>query len=37
MEIQLSRGEVKWPAGAATATYTNAGKDVLRLAILQVR
>lgn len=37
MEIQLSRGEVKWIAGAGTATYTNAGNDVARFAILQMK
>jgi hypothetical protein len=37
MRIQLSRGEVKWLSEAATATYTNAGKDAARFAILQMK
>jgi hypothetical protein len=37
MEIELSRGEVKWIADAVTATYTNAGKDAARFAILQMQ
>jgi len=37
MEIQLSRGEVKWIADAATATYTNAGKEPARFAVLQMK
>jgi hypothetical protein len=37
MEIHLGRGEVKWIADAATATYTNAGKDAARFAILQMK
>jgi hypothetical protein len=36
-EIQLSRGEVKWIADASTATYTNAGKDTARFALLQMK
>jgi len=36
-EIQLRRGEVKWIAEAATATYTNAGKEPARFAVLQMK
>ena len=37
IKVQLSRGEVKWLSDAATATYTNAGKDAARFAILQMK
>jgi hypothetical protein len=37
IKIQISRGEVKWLSEAATATYTNAGKDAVRFAILQMK
>jgi hypothetical protein len=36
-EIQLGRGEVKWLAEAATATYANAGKDAARFVLLQMK
>jgi len=35
--VRLSRGEVKWFADAATATYKNAGREVARFAILQMK
>ena len=36
-EIQLRRGEVKWIAEAATATYRNAEKDAARFVVLQMK